>query len=62
MWGQRSAAGGTTSEAGVLLLATGMRYELPRIEGDVRFEHVRFGYGRDLPEVLHEAAQRWTIG
>jgi thioredoxin reductase len=24
---------GTTSEAGVLLLATGMRYELPRIEG-----------------------------
>ena len=26
-------AGGTTSEAGVLLLATGMRYELPRIEG-----------------------------
>jgi len=27
------AAGGTTSEAGVLLLATGVRYELPRIEG-----------------------------
>jgi thioredoxin reductase len=26
-------ASGTTSEAGVLLLATGMRYELPRIEG-----------------------------
>jgi ABC-type multidrug transport system fused ATPase/permease subunit len=26
--------------------------ELPRIEGHVRFEHVRFGYG-DLPEVLH---------
>jgi thioredoxin reductase len=26
-------AGGTTSEAGVLLLATGMRYELPRIGG-----------------------------
>ena len=26
-------AGGTTYEAGVLLLATGMRYELPRIEG-----------------------------
>lgn len=26
-------AGGTTNEAGVLLLATGMRYELPRIEG-----------------------------
>jgi thioredoxin reductase len=26
-------AGGTTSEAGVLLLATGMRYELPPIEG-----------------------------
>jgi thioredoxin reductase len=26
-------AGGTTSEAGILLLATGMRYELPRIEG-----------------------------
>jgi thioredoxin reductase len=26
-------AGGTTSEAGVLLLATGVRYELPRIEG-----------------------------
>ena len=27
--------------------------ELPRIEGHVRFEGVRFGYGRDLPEVLH---------
>jgi thioredoxin reductase len=27
------AAGGTTSETGVLLLATGMRYEFPRIEG-----------------------------
>jgi thioredoxin reductase len=27
------AAAGTKSEAGVLLLATGMRYELPRIEG-----------------------------
>jgi thioredoxin reductase len=27
------AVGGTTWEAGVLLLATGMRYELPRIEG-----------------------------
>ena len=27
------AAGGTTSEGGMLLLATGMRYELPRIEG-----------------------------
>ena len=26
-------AGGTTSEAGVLVLATGVRYELPRIEG-----------------------------
>ena len=26
-------AGGTTSDAGVLILATGMRYELPRIEG-----------------------------
>ena len=26
-------AGGTTSEAGVLLLAAGVRYELPRIEG-----------------------------
>jgi ATP-binding cassette subfamily B protein len=26
--------------------------ELPRSEGHVRFEHVRFGYG-DLPEVLH---------
>jgi thioredoxin reductase len=25
--------GGTTSEAGVLVLATGMRYELPRVEG-----------------------------
>ena len=25
---------------------------LPRIEGQVRFEHVRFGYG-NLPEVLH---------
>ncbi|MGB2874254.1 MAG: ABC transporter ATP-binding protein [Gaiellaceae bacterium] len=27
-------------------------YELPRIEGHVRFEEVRFGYG-DGPEVLH---------
>jgi ABC-type multidrug transport system fused ATPase/permease subunit len=27
--------------------------ELPRIEGHVRFENVRFGYGKDLPEVLH---------
>jgi ATP-binding cassette subfamily B protein len=27
--------------------------ELPRIEGHVRFQGVRFGYGRDLPEVLH---------
>jgi ABC-type multidrug transport system fused ATPase/permease subunit len=27
--------------------------ELPRIEGHVRFEHVRFGYGVKLPEVLH---------
>jgi ATP-binding cassette subfamily B protein len=27
--------------------------ELPRIEGHVRFENVRFGYGPDLPEVLH---------
>jgi ABC-type multidrug transport system fused ATPase/permease subunit len=27
--------------------------ELARIEGHVRFEQVRFGYGRDLPEVLH---------
>jgi ABC-type multidrug transport system fused ATPase/permease subunit len=27
--------------------------ELPRIEGHVRFEQVRFGYGGDLPEVLH---------
>jgi ABC-type multidrug transport system fused ATPase/permease subunit len=26
--------------------------ELPRIEGDVRFEHVRFGYGKG-PDVLH---------
>ncbi len=26
---------------------------LPRIDGHVRFEHVRFGYG-DLPEVLHD--------
>ncbi len=26
---------------------------LPRIEGHVRFEDVRFGYGRDGPEVLH---------
>ena len=31
--GFRVTAGGTASEAGVLLLATGMRYELPRIEG-----------------------------
>ena len=27
--------------------------ELPRIEGHVRFDQVRFGYGRDGPEVLH---------
>jgi ABC-type multidrug transport system fused ATPase/permease subunit len=27
--------------------------ELPTIEGHVRFEHVRFGYG-DLPDVLHD--------
>jgi ATP-binding cassette, subfamily B, bacterial len=27
--------------------------ELPAIRGDVRFEHVRFGYG-DLPDVLHD--------
>ncbi len=27
--------------------------DLPRIDGHVRFEGVRFGYGRDLPEVLH---------
>jgi ABC-type multidrug transport system fused ATPase/permease subunit len=27
--------------------------ELPRIQGDVRFEHVRFGYGPEFPEVLH---------
>jgi ABC-type multidrug transport system fused ATPase/permease subunit len=26
---------------------------LPRIEGHVHFEGVRFGYGADLPEVLH---------
>jgi ATP-binding cassette subfamily B protein len=28
-------------------------YELPRIDGEVSFEHVRFGYG-DLPDVLHD--------
>lgn len=27
--------------------------ELPRIKGEVRFEHVRFGYG-ELPDVLHD--------
>jgi ATP-binding cassette subfamily B protein len=27
--------------------------ELPRIDGHVRFQGVRFGYGRDLPVVLH---------
>ena len=27
--------------------------ELPRIDGHVRFENVRFGYGQDGPEVLH---------
>ena len=27
--------------------------ELPRVHGDVRFDHVRFGY-RDLPDVLHD--------
>lgn len=27
--------------------------ELPRIRGEVRFEHVRFGYG-ELPDVLHD--------
>ena len=28
-------------------------FELPRIRGDVEFDHVRFGYG-DLPDVLHD--------
>jgi ABC-type multidrug transport system fused ATPase/permease subunit len=28
-------------------------YDLPTIDGHVRFEHVRFGYG-DLPDVLHD--------
>jgi ABC-type multidrug transport system fused ATPase/permease subunit len=28
-------------------------HELPRVEGNVRFENVRFGYGADGPEVLH---------
>jgi ATP-binding cassette subfamily B protein len=27
--------------------------DLPRVRGEVRFEHVRFGYG-DLPDVLHD--------
>ena len=27
--------------------------ELPRVTGEVRFEHVRFGYG-ELPDVLHD--------
>ena len=27
--------------------------ELPRIEGHVRFDRVRFGYGPEFPEVLH---------
>src|SRR5262249_25043451 len=27
--------------------------ELPRIDGHVHFDHVRFGYG-DLPDVLHD--------
>ena len=27
--------------------------ELPRIEGHVRFDNVRFGYGSEFPEVLH---------
>jgi len=27
--------------------------ELPRVQGHVRFEHVRFGYGDSGPEVLH---------
>ncbi len=27
--------------------------ELPRIEGHVRFDNVRFGYGPEFPEVLH---------
>jgi ATP-binding cassette, subfamily B, bacterial len=27
--------------------------ELPRVQGHVRFEDVRFGYGEDGPEVLH---------
>jgi ATP-binding cassette, subfamily B, bacterial len=27
--------------------------ELPRIDGHVRFDHVRFGYGETGPEVLH---------
>jgi ABC-type multidrug transport system fused ATPase/permease subunit len=31
----------------------GSARQLPRIEGHVRFEDVRFGYGSDGPEVLH---------
>jgi ABC-type multidrug transport system fused ATPase/permease subunit len=27
--------------------------ELPTVRGDVRFQQVRFGYGRDGPEVIH---------
>ena len=27
--------------------------DLPRIDGDVRFDNVRFGYGPEFPEVLH---------
>jgi ATP-binding cassette, subfamily B, bacterial len=36
-------------------------YELPRIRGQVDFEHVRFGYG-DLPDVLHDLDLRVAPG
>ncbi len=36
--------------------------ELPRIDGHVRFEGVRFGYGSEFPEVLHGLELDVTAG
>ena len=38
--------------SGLTVIGTPDAYELPRIDGHVRFEDVRFGYGKG-PEVLH---------
>jgi thioredoxin reductase len=61
--GFRLVAGGATSEAGVLLLATGVRYELPRIEGVVELwargvYHCPYCHGwevRDQPLAVYGA-------